>query len=350
MFNKAERDALAERVISFYCDSGAFDSNVTWQHFKPEGIPKTTFYRIIQRYNDEKKVKTNSPPGRPVKIMTPKVLSAVQNLYTDNPSITETEAAKKMKLTESTLGHIKRKKLKMKSRVKITKPKATQEQQNRSIKNSGKLYRKLYRKKGTVLIIDDETYVPADPSQVPGRHFFTCSDPENVPIEHKIKQKSKFPKRFLVWQAIDEFGNVSRPFITESTMKSDIYIKHCLKSILSKFIKKYHPNSPVLFWPDMATVHYAKPVMQWLAENDIDFVEKDENCPNLPQARPIEKFWALCKAEYAKEKNTASNLEEFKKTWTKISKKVARRSGLNLMKGVRSKLLKISQNGVFSVK
>uniref|UniRef100_A0A158P4G2 Tc1-like transposase DDE domain-containing protein n=1 Tax=Tetranychus urticae TaxID=32264 RepID=A0A158P4G2_TETUR len=349
MLSKAERDALAERVISFYCDSGAFDSKVTWLHFKSEGIPSSTFYGIIKRYNEEKRVKTNFSSGRPVKIMTPKVLRAVDNLYAGNPSISETQAAKKLKLSVSTLGHIKRKKLGMKARVKVTKPKASPEQQVRSVQNSGKLYRKLYRKKGTVLIMDDETYVPADPSQVPGRHFYTCRDPENVSIEHKIAQKAKFPKRFLVWQAIDELGNVSRPFISESTMTAEIYKKHCLKAILSKFIKKHHENAPVLFWPDMATVHYSKPVIAWLAENNIDSVGKDENCPNLPQARPIEKFWALCKAEYAKEKNPASNLEDFKKRWTEISKKVASESGLNLMKGVRAKLLKISQNGVFSV-
>lgn len=31
-----------------------------------------------------------------------------------------------------------------------------------------------------------------------------------------------------------------------------------------------------------------------------EFVEKTKNAPNLPQASGIEKFWALCKAEYTK--------------------------------------------------
>lgn len=46
----------------------------------------------------------------------------------------------------------------------------------------------------------------------------------------------------------------------------------------------------------MATVHYAKENIDWLNEQNIEFVKKKENTPNFPHGRPIEKYWALCKA------------------------------------------------------
>ncbi|KAF2901098.1 hypothetical protein ILUMI_05089, partial [Ignelater luminosus] len=47
------------------------------------------------------------------------------------------------------------------------------------------------------------------------------------------------------------------------------------------------------------------------------FIGKHENPPNVPQARGIEKVWALCKQRYSEQKNTPKN----------ISKKVAEELG-----------------------
>jgi hypothetical protein len=44
---------------------------------------------------------------------------------------------------------------------------------------------------------------------------------------------------------------------------------------------------------DMASAHYKKDVTEWLADQSIEFVEKDQNAPNVPQARPIENLGAL---------------------------------------------------------
>ena len=33
----------------------------------------------------------------------------------------------------------------------------------------------------------------------------------------------------------------------------------------------------------------------WLMDHDIDLLPKDDNPPNAPQVRPIERFWAILK-------------------------------------------------------
>lgn len=82
--------------------------------------------------------------------------------------------------------------------------------------------------------MDDETYVPEDPKQVPGPEFYHARYKQDLPIEKRIKKKKKFAVKFLIWQIIDEDGNVSKPSVTKGTMNSSTYLK-CLKNIFIAF-------------------------------------------------------------------------------------------------------------------
>lgn len=114
----------------------------------------------------------------------------------------------------------------------------------------------------------------------------------DVPQHQRTCPKKKFAKSFLIWQAIDELGNVSKPFISDRTMNAEIYLEECVKARLIPFIKEYHSTDKVLFWPVMATCHYASIVTDYLEKANIEFVQKKQNAPNVPQARGIERFWA----------------------------------------------------------
>ena len=74
--------------------------------------------------------------------------------------------------------------------------------------------------------MDDETYVQLDPTNIPGTEFFHSSDPSQVPYTQKNKGKEKFPKKFLVWQAMDQFGSISRPYIQKGTMMGGLMWKN----------------------------------------------------------------------------------------------------------------------------
>lgn len=108
--------------------------------------------------------------------------------------------------------------------------------------------------------MDDETYVPVDPSNVPGRHFYHCSDPSEVDYDQKVRKKDKFPKKYCIWQCISSRGHVSDPVILEGNINQDVYLKNCIKAGLEQFISKFHKNDKILFWPDLATCHYANKV------------------------------------------------------------------------------------------
>lgn len=138
------------------------------------------------------------------------------------------------------------------------------DQAQRCKTNAWKLYNRIVSggvKK--IVVIDDETYVPLDPSQIPGTQYYNEVEGQTLDITHKLKPKSKFVKKFLVWQAIASIGAVSEPFITTGNINRFVYRDECIKRTL-KFIDSIADRNQILFWPDMATSHYAKLVMEKL--------------------------------------------------------------------------------------
>jgi hypothetical protein len=76
-------------------------------------------------------------------------------------------------------------------------------------------------------------------------------------------------------------------------------------------------------------------------------VPKNDNPPNVLQARPTGKFWALCKSEYGKRSERPKNLVGFKSVCRKLSKKIADNSAKSLMSGIRKNLRLIGDKGVY---
>ena len=73
-----------------------------------------------------------------------------------------------------------------------------------------------------------------------------------------------------------------------------LYMK-ALRMRLVPFIEKYYKNGDYLFWSDLASSHYADDVISFLEAKNINFVPTVRNPPNVPDARPIEDFWAILK-------------------------------------------------------
>ena len=96
--------------------------------------------------------------------------------------------------------------------------------------------------------MDHETDVYADQSQTNGVEYYHCSDKREVSNGQKFKKKKKFSKKFLVWQAMDEMGNVSKPFICEGTINKGLYLEECLKKILFFNITKLKMSYFGLIW------------------------------------------------------------------------------------------------------
>ena len=90
-------------------------------------------------------------------------------------------------------------------------------------------------------------------------------------------------------------------------MSGEIYLKQCVVKRLMPFIKS---NNNAIFWPDCATSHYSKNVLEYFKkQKNVELVQRHFNPPKVPELRPIEQFWAIlkqkvfCKGYVAKNKD-----------------------------------------------
>jgi len=182
---------IAKRVFHYYENCSNFSKIKTVHHFSVEGIPRSTIYRIISRVEQTKQVNNKKSTGRPAIHSTPKQIKKVETLFKRNPTISVRKAAQKLQMNRSTLSDIKSKKLKIKGYTRKPFPKHINNQEARAKTGLRKIYEKARRK---VLVIDDESYVIANPAETPGRKFFHAKNLKEGKFEAKFKPKTSFSK------------------------------------------------------------------------------------------------------------------------------------------------------------
>lgn len=146
---------------------------------------------------------------------------------------------------------------------------------------------------------------------LPGPQFYTVRKGKTLDKLATAISSEKFGRKAMVWQAICECGKFSRPFITTDVMSCQTYIDECLQKRLFPMIRK-HKRS-VVFWPDLASCHYAKATLKWLKDLNIIIVSKDMNPPNCSEIRSIERFWGFVKAYLRKHVKAADTVKTFER-------------------------------------
>ena len=124
---------------------------------------------------------------------------------------------------------------------------------------------------------------------------------------------------------------MSKPVICPSRANIDgnFYRQECLKKVLLPYLARYYPDGDNVFWPDLASPHYAQDTLKLLKEAPMSFVPHGQNPPNVPQVRPIEDFWCLVKQGVYKwgwEAKSETTLKaRIRKVLTEIDEEVPRR-------------------------
>ena len=100
-----------------------------------------------------------------------------------------------------------------------------------------------------------------------------------------------------------------------------------------------------MFWSVLASCHYARQTQNWLADQNVPFVPRNDNPPNLPQARPIEAFWALLSRKVYGGAWEAQNEEELRRRIDRKVREIDVNAVQNLMLGARRKLRIVEDHG-----
>ena len=76
---------------------------------------------------------------------------------------------------------------------------------------------------------------------------------------------------------------VSTPLYRESgyAVNWEIYLNKCIKKKIIPSIEKHHSDDEYIFWPDLAISHYAKAVVDYMDNKNVNFVKIENNPVNL---------------------------------------------------------------------
>jgi len=302
-------------------------------------VPLRTIYSVLKTFQERQTLNRKPGSARPRGCTKPELVQKVKLSIQRNPTISIRTLAEKYGTSIGMIQRIK-KQLQYRSYKKKKIARREEKQDNKAIRRSKKLYRMLCAQK-QCLVMDDETYCASRPQVLPGHQYYSALDRKWVPSKYKYITLEKFGKKYLVWQAICECGKKSTPFFTQGTINSEIYIKECLQKRLLPFIKAH--RGPTIFWPDLAPAHYSGLTKEWYNQNQVQVVPKEWNPPNVPELRPIERFWALAKAKFKKTSCEAKNLQQFKGKWNRATSKLPKDTVQRLMMKVKSKVRNFSR-------
>jgi hypothetical protein len=153
-------------------------------------------------------------------------------------------------------------------------PAVSVEQQDRQRKRIDRLYRSLlYSESGDLdFVIDDESYFSLSSSCMPGNAFYYATSRGDAPTEMRQSPQKMFEQKVLVWLAISNKGVSEAFFCHSTTMNKNLYISECIHKRLFPFLLEHHSDGNYLFWPDLASCHYAKDTINFLEEEGINFV------------------------------------------------------------------------------
>ncbi len=144
--------------------------------------------------------------------------------------------------------------------------------------------------------LDDESFFTLSNTTLAGNDRFYSDDVEKTPNNIRNKFKAKYETKLLVWLAISPRGVSSVKFVKSGlAINQKIYGDECLRKNLLPFIKNHYMDGKYVFWPDLASSHYANSVLTDLRDNNVNFVQKIDNPANVPKVRPIENFWGFLK-------------------------------------------------------
>jgi transposase len=297
--NTSQQEVRRKHMYEFVEKHPDWPKNRIAQHFRDEEISKSTIYDVLDR------IAKNIPPERipraspPHCKMTKDKVKRLKTRIDHRDGISQRGLAQVFNVSQSTISRTIKGKTPIRHYKKQKTPKRTAQQKAVARPKCTRLT-SIFR--GKKIIIDDESYFGLSNHSLPGNDGFYSSNLDVTPIEVQLKRKEKFPPKLLIWVAFSEKG-ISKPYIVPSgqAINQDVYINECLNSRLIPFINEHHKNDEVVFWPDLASSHYANKVQDFLKAQKIEYVPKVRNIANVPELRPIEDFWALIKRDvYAK--------------------------------------------------
>ena len=177
--------------------------------------------------------------------------------------------------------------------------------------------------------------------------IFTPATSQKLPPVLNIDRLLNLSKKFSSGYVLSDKG-VSQAYFVPSglAINQNIYLEQCIKKRLVPFIEKHHSDGKYLFWPDLASAHYAKTVISYFNEKRVNYVTKCDNPPNVPELRPIEDFWGILKGLVYANNWQATDPNELRNRINNCIKKIDIELVKATFKSTRLRIGRVRTNGL----
>ena len=310
-FKMSKHDDIKSVLYKFLQKNPNMEKSEAVQRFEAIGYNKRNLYRWIKLIEQNGAIKSKLNKKKRAKKANKANLTKIKNFFDHRSGCSQNKIARRLGCSQSYICKILKKYTNIRCYKKIKKPLLTEEQK-KSLRP--KCRKMLERFRDLDFIIDDESYFTLRNTSLSGNDRFYSSNLNNTADKAKFNFKSKYEPKLLVWLAICPKG-MSKPFFVPSglAVNKEVYLENCIKARLEPFIKNNYKEDEYVFWPDLASSHYAIKVQAYLRTQNINYVPKSINPANCPKARPIEDYWGNLKQEEYKNDWAAKNLIDLRK-------------------------------------
>ena len=345
--NQFSEKTRRDLIVHYKETHPVVNNYAVYLYFKELGFAKSTVYSICSSYSLNKTTERKKGSGRPSVKITPNKVRAIVNAVTCSKPLSQTVLARKHGVSQPYICQILTSHG-LKSYKKQKAPSVSDKQCAVQKLRLDRLYRHVLSKnRDFYFIMDDEAYFTFSGSNMPQNDHYYASASGLTDNCNKFRRQAKFEKKLLCWISISPCG-ISKPYFCPSSeaVNGKIYINKCIKQRLVPFINQNHQDGKYIFWPDLASCHYASSTQDVFRNLNINFLSKEMNPPNCPQIRPIEDFWGMLKQKVYSKGWKAENHDQLKRrikySLTKIDVHVVQ----SMMLKVKSKIRKARAEGM----
>ena len=340
------RQQLTKMIISYNLNHSKAD---TVKKFAGIEMTRQGVYKVLKRYEERGTVMRKAGSGRKISKMPESRCKRLVSAAIGKTGQSLRKLGRKFNISKTHVSRILQKeKIIYKKRKEA--PKVTPDQRIRQYERIQFLKDFVVEHSRTDFVLDDESYFTLTGSQQEG-FYISAADKNNVPDELRLKYRQKFCPKMLVWAAVSKRG-ISSLLIRKSNslaLNSTIYVNECLKKHLLPFLSTVYPRGHYIFWPDLASCHYACATLEWLESKKIPFIPKEKNPPCAPQIRPIERFWAHLKLKVYENGWTAENETQLARRIKQKAKTFPLIYFKNLFLHFKEKIVCCAENGLNSI-
>lgn len=345
-FSEVQRRELIEILYQKYEDQ---PKSVIVKKLEELNIPRRTSYRVLAKLQKGASVERKSGSGRRRLKMPETKRQRMVRKAVDRVGVSTRQMASKFGISQSYVVKIMQEEgVKHYKRQKA--PHMSNEQETRAKSNCRKLSKTFsQRNDDFAIVMDDESYFTLHHDSIPGNDGYFTFNRSSTPVTVKFHFKKKFESKIMVWLAISTEG-ISEPFFCprRGSLDGEMYRKECIKKRLLPFLQEKHGDGNYVFWPDLASAHYAKETQELMKSLDINFVPRESNPPNVPQLRPIENFGGQLKAAVYANGWAANSERALKQRIKKCIRDFDIRPVKDELKNVPKKIRKASRFGLRS--